>query len=148
MGPSVGLRGESTVRVTEARTAQALGSGDLPVLGTPALVALMEAAAVQALSGSLAEGETTVGTRIEVPHLAATPMGSGVRAEAFLIGVEGRKLTFRVNAYDDRQKIGEGTHQRAIVTRSRFLAKLAEQAQPAVKISSAFSSLPPHRRHR
>ena len=128
MGASVGLRGESTVVVTEERTAQALGSGDLAVFGTPAMVALMEAAAVQALAGALAEGETTVGTGIEVSHLAATPVGKEVRAEAFLIGVEGRKLTFSVSAHDDRQKIGEGTHRRAIVTRDRFLAKVGEKA--------------------
>jgi fluoroacetyl-CoA thioesterase len=124
MGPSIGLRGLATVRVTEGRTAQALGSGDLAVFATPAMVALMEAAAVQALSGSLAEGETTVGSRIEVSHLAATPVGMDVRAEAELTAVEGRKLIFTIVAHDERQKIGEGLHQRMIVARDRFLAKL------------------------
>jgi fluoroacetyl-CoA thioesterase len=89
------------------------------------MVALMEAAAVQALSGSLAEGETTVGTRIEASHLAATPLGAEVRAEAELTAVEGRKLIFRIVAHDQQQKIGEGLHQRMIVARDRFLAKLS-----------------------
>jgi fluoroacetyl-CoA thioesterase len=125
MGPGIGLRGQATVRVTGDRTAQALGSGDLAVFATPAMVALMEAAAVQALSGSLAEGETTVGTRIEVSHLAATPVGMEVRAEAELTAVEGRKLIFTIAAHDQQQKIGEGLHQRMIVARDRFLAKLS-----------------------
>lgn len=125
MGPSIGLRGQAKARVTGDRTAQALGSGDLAVFATPAMVALMEAAAVRALSGSLAEGETTVGTRIEVSHLAATPVGTEVRAEAELTAVEGRKLIFMVVAHDQQQKIGEGLHQRMIVARDRFLARLA-----------------------
>jgi len=88
-------------------------------------VALMEHAAVVALAGGLEPGETTVGTWIEIAHLAATPVGAAVRAEAELVAVEGRKLTFAVVAYDDRQKIGEARHQRVRVARDRFLEKLA-----------------------
>lgn len=122
--PATGARGVATVNVNAENTALALGSGDVPVFGTPALVALMERAAGQALTGSLAPGETTVGTWLEIAHLAATPVGVAVRAEAELVAVEGRKLTFTVVAFDDRQKIGEGRHQRMRVARDRFLGKL------------------------
>jgi fluoroacetyl-CoA thioesterase len=129
---AIGLRGTGTVRASVASTAVALGSGDVPVFGTPALVALMEQAAVRALTGVLEDGETTVGTWIEVAHLAATPVGMEVRAEAELTAVEGRQLTFAVRAYDSREQIGEGRHRRAIVGRERFLAKVDEKrgAQP------------------
>jgi fluoroacetyl-CoA thioesterase len=122
--PATGVRGVATAKVTAENTALALGSGDVPVFGTPALVALMEQAAVQALAGALEPGETTVGTWLEIAHLAATPVGAAVRAEAELVAVEGRKLTFTVVAFDDRQKIGEGRHQRMRVARDRFLGKL------------------------
>jgi fluoroacetyl-CoA thioesterase len=122
---AIGARGVATAKVTAENTALALGSGDVPVFGTPALVALMEQAAVLALAGGLEPGETTVGTRLEIAHLAATPVGAAVRAEAELVAVEGRKLTFAVAAFDDRQKIGEGRHQRMRVARDRFLGKLA-----------------------
>jgi fluoroacetyl-CoA thioesterase len=120
----VGLRGQVVTRVTADQTAAALGSGDVPAFGTPALVALVEAAAVNALAGRLAPDETTVGTWLEVAHLAATPVGAEVRAEATLVAVEGRKLTFTVIACDDRGTIGEGRHQRMTVSRDRFIAKL------------------------
>jgi predicted thioesterase len=89
------------------------------------MVALMEAAAVQALAGHLGPDETTVGTWLEIAHLAATPVGVPVRAEAELVAVEGRTLHFTVTAFDHQGKIGEGRHRRALITRSRFLAKLA-----------------------
>ena len=129
---AIGLRGTATARVGATNTAVALGSGDVPVFGTPALVALMEQAAVRALTGCLKEGETTVGTWIEISHLAATPVGMEVRAEAELTAVEGRQLTYVVRAHDSREKIGEGRHQRAIVGRERFLTKVGEKrgAQP------------------
>lgn len=123
--PTIGARGIATANVDNANTALALGSGDVPVFGTPALVALMEQAAVAALAGGVEPGETTVGTWLEVAHLAATPVGAAVRAEAELVAVEGRKLVFALVAYDDRQKIGEGRHQRMRVARDRFLGKLA-----------------------
>lgn len=119
----VGLRGTATIRVTPQNTALALGSGDVPVFGTPSLVALLETAAVNALAGRLGPGETTVGTWIEVSHLAATPIGLEVQAEAELVGIEGRKLTFAVVAHDNQTKVGECRHQRMIVARDRFLAK-------------------------
>ncbi len=120
----IGLRGRATLRVGPTHTAEAWGSGDVPVYGTPSLVALLETAAVNAVAGRLAPGETTVGTWIEVSHLAATPVGADVSAEAELVAIEGRKLTFTVVAYDNRTKIGECRHQRMIVSRERFLAKV------------------------
>jgi len=119
----IGLRGKAALRVTPNHTAETLGSGDVPVFATPALVALLETAAVNAVMGELAPGETTVGTWLEVSHLAATPVGAEVSAEAELIAVEGRKLTFTVVAHDNRNKIGECQHHRMIVSRDRFLAK-------------------------
>jgi len=127
MALTVGLRGQAATQVTADKTADALGSGDLPVFGTPALVALMEQAAVNAVAGHLEPTETTVGTAIEVTHLAATPVGLAVRAEAELTGVGGRKLTFLVEAYDTREKIGHAQHQRIIVSRDRFLLKAAQK---------------------
>jgi predicted thioesterase len=120
----IGLSGAANVEVTAESTAIALGSGDVPVFATPALVALMEAAAVNAIAGHLSPDETTVGTWIEVTHLAATPVGGEVRAEAELVAVEGRTLTFTFAAFDEHRKIGEGRHRRARVNRERFLSKL------------------------
>ncbi len=123
----IGLRGTATIRVTAQNTAEALGSGDVPVYATPSLVALLETAAVNAVASHLSPGETTVGTWIEVTHLAATPVGMEVRAEATLSAVEGRRLTFTVVAHDAREKVGEGRHQRIVVARDRFLAKVADK---------------------
>ena len=121
---TIGLRGRATFRVEALHTAEALGSGDVPVFGTPSLVALLETAAVNAVAGRLGPGETTVGTWLDVSHLAATPVGSDVSAEAELVGIEGRRLIFVVVAHDARNKIGEGRHHRMIVSRERFLAKV------------------------
>jgi fluoroacetyl-CoA thioesterase len=127
MALTAGLRGRAEAQVTPDRTADALGSGDLQVFGTPALVALMEQAAVSALAGHLGSAETTVGTAIEVAHLAATPVGLRVRAEAELTEIDGRKLTFLIQAYDPREKIGQARHHRIIVLRDRFLSKTQEK---------------------
>ncbi len=121
----IGLRGAARIQVTMQETAEALGSGDVPVYATPSLVALLETAAVDAVAGHLGPGETTVGTWIEVTHLAATPVGMEVRGEATLTALDGRKLTFAVVAHDAHEKIGEGRHERMIVARDRFLAKVA-----------------------
>jgi predicted thioesterase len=124
MGLEIGLRGSASMRVTPEKTAEAWGSGDVPVFGTPSLVALLETAAVNAVAKHLGPGETTVGTWLDVSHLAATPVGLEVRAEAELIAIEGRKLTFTAVAQDSREKIGECRHHRVIVARDRFLAKI------------------------
>ena len=123
MSISVGCRGRAECTVTEENTAAAVGSGLVPVFATPYMIALMENAAVQALAPCLEEGEGSVGTRLEVTHDAATPVGMKVWAEAELTGVEGRKLTFTVRAYDEAGPIGGGTHERFIISVDRFLAK-------------------------
>ena len=119
-----GLRGEATMMVTPERTAEAVGSGQVGVFATPQLIALLEIAAVDALRDHLESGETSVGTHLEVSHLAATPVGMKVRAEAVLERAEGRTLTFSVAAWDEREKIGEGRHVRMVVSRERFLARV------------------------
>ncbi|MBP1633994.1 MAG: hypothetical protein H6Q10_568 [Acidobacteria bacterium] len=124
-----GARGRAEREVTAEVTARAFGSGLVPVFATPAMVALMEEASVDALAGRLAAGETTVGTRLEVSHLAATPIGDRVRAEAVLVGREGRRLIFDVTAWDSSEKIGEGRHERAVISRDRFLARVQAKAR-------------------
>ena len=118
-----GLTAELTLTVTESDTAAKFGSGLVPVFGTPALVGLMEAAAVKALEGHLPEGQTTVGGRIDVRHLAATPVGMIVRARAELTTIEGRKLTFQIEAWDDAEKIGEALHERFVIDTEKFIAR-------------------------
>ncbi|HEX9891060.1 MAG TPA: thioesterase family protein [Actinomycetota bacterium] len=110
--------------VTAEMTAQALGSGDVPVLGTPALLALMEEAAVRAVSGALEPGQTTVGARIEMDHLAPTAPGTTVTAQAVLTAVEGRRLTFAVTAEQDETVLARGSHKRVVVDRAAFLSLL------------------------
>jgi predicted thioesterase len=118
-----GLCGEATVVVDNTNTAEALGSGSVQVFATPAMAALVEAAAVQAVAEHLGEDQTTVGVYLDLQHLAATPVGLTVRAEAKLVQVEGRRLTFRVTAYDDVEQIGIGSHQRMLVDTQRFLSR-------------------------
>ncbi len=124
---TVGLTGTASLVVVPEHTAAALGSGNVPVFSTPRLVALMEQAAVNAVRDCLAPGATSVGTKIDIVHLAATPVGGTVRAEARLVAVNGRDLTFEVSARDDREKIGEGTHHRAIVDEQRFLERVGRK---------------------
>ena len=123
-----GLTGSVTWTATERHSAEAWGSGAVPVFATPSLVGLMETAAMEALRGRLSDGDTTVGTRIDVSHLAATPLGDEVRAEATLTSVDGRRLTFEIVAHDSSQKIGEGRHERVIVSRERFVDRLARRS--------------------
>jgi fluoroacetyl-CoA thioesterase len=120
-----GLRGTAVLAVTDEHTAQAFQSGNVPVFSTPRLVALMEAAAVKAVIEHLAPGDTSVGVRVEISHLAATPVGESVRAEAELAQVDGRTLRFRVEAWDEHQKIGDGTHDRVVVNYQRFVERVA-----------------------
>ncbi len=117
------MTGRQEAFVTEAMTAKAMGSGDLMVFATPALVALMEKAACAALSGALEEGMTTVGTRMEVSHEAATPVGMRVYAEAKLLSQEGRAYEFEITAWDERGLIGKALHQRVAVKAARFQEK-------------------------
>ena len=118
-----GLSAEHEVTVTEADTAARWGSGLVPVFGTPALVGLMENAAVRALNGHLPPGQTTVGGRIDVRHLAPTPVGMRVRARAELVAVESRRLTFHLQAWDEVEPVGEATHERFIIDEQKFVAR-------------------------
>ncbi len=121
------LTGNCQWTVTEAMTAAQVGSGLVPVFSTPMLVALMENAAVNALDNRLAEGQTSVGVRIDVEHLAATPVGDTVRATATLQEVEGRRLTFEIEAWDQTEKIDQARHERFIVDRDRFESRVADK---------------------
>ena len=115
----------ATVRlvVGDADTAVALGSGDVPVLGTPRIVALMEQAAVAALAGALDEGATSVGTRIAVDHLAASLVGATVTATAEVVDLDGRAVSFRLTVREGEQQVATGDHIRFVVDRERFLGR-------------------------
>ena len=120
---SVGLTAEVGTLVEAEDTALSVGSGDLRVYATPCMVALMEGAACEALQGFLSSEQTTVGTEISVSHLSATPVGMEVTAKATVTSVEGKVITFSVEAFDEAGKIGEGTHKRVIISSQRFLDK-------------------------
>ena len=121
---TIGLIAEQTATVTESLSAQAFGSGTLPVYATPALVALMETAALNAIHPLLPKHQTSVGTFISIKHLAATALNQTVLARAEVTQVEGNQVTFTVQAWDAKQLIGEGTHTRFIVEIERFMKRL------------------------
>lgn len=125
----IGLKGLAETLVTEDNTAAAMGSGLLPVFATPAMLALMEQAAASSVQPFLPEGQGTVGTRLEVSHLAATPMGLTVRAESELIAVDRRKLRFSVRSWAGDELIGEGEHERFVIDTARFLEKALAKKQ-------------------
>jgi fluoroacetyl-CoA thioesterase len=120
---TVGMRGESTLVVGERETAEAYGAGGVRVFATPAMIGLMENACWMAVEHELPDEETTVGVLVNVRHLAATPIGEVVVAQAELVEIDGRRLVFRVSAHDEHQEIGEGTHERMKVNRDRFMAR-------------------------
>ena len=123
-----GLVGEASLIVGENHTAKHLGSGGVDVLATPVMIALMEDAARSSVDSKLDKGQLSVGVNLNVSHLAATPVGMRVTARSELLAVDGRKLTFKLEAYDEREKIGEGTHVRAIINLERFMARLDTKA--------------------
>lgn len=125
-----GLKLDRQLQVTAEHTAAALGSGDVPVLGTPALLALAEGACVQAIVDDLPPGETSVGTWAEIEHLRAAPTGATVCAHATLIGHHGRRLEFSVLVEQEGETVAKVRHRRVLVDRDRFLAKLAAR-EPA-----------------
>lgn len=129
MSVTVGLKGRAETQVTQANTATAACSGALPVFGTPFLCALMEEAAWKSIAPHLEPGQSTVGTRLDISHDSATPVGMKVWAESEVTQVDGRRIELKVAAYDQAGKIGEGTHQRFIVTDDRFLAKAARKLE-------------------
>ena len=119
-----GLAHTSKCVVTSDNTASAMGSGDLQVFATPSMVALMENAAMSAITEYLPDGSTTVGVKVDVSHIRATPLDVEVSATATVVEVEGRKVIFKVEAFDVKGLIGEGVHERFIVDREKFLSKL------------------------
>ncbi|UKK66612.1 thioesterase family protein [Prevotella communis] len=119
-----GLKYTSELTVTDDVTAVKMGSGDMPVLATPAMMALMENAAMKAVAKELPEGSTTVGGHIESSHLRPTKVGDKVTATAEVTKVDGKKITFKVAAYCGDTLLGEGTHLRFIVDKERFMSKL------------------------
>ena len=121
---NIGLTYTSTTVVDNSNTAKALGSGDMDVFATPAMVALMENAAMNAVAPHLEVGQATVGTKISTSHIKASALGATITATAVLTAVDGRCLTFEIIARDGENTIGEGTHTRFVVDRERFLAKL------------------------
>jgi len=120
-----GIKGEQTVTVTKDNTAAAFGSGSVAVLATPAMVALMERTARLSVERYLEPGQVTVGTALSIRHLAATPEGMTVTARSELVSVEGRKLVFKVEAFDDVELVGQGTHDRYVVREDSFLKRAA-----------------------
>lgn len=124
-----GLKGLAELSVTEQDTAAAVGSGSLPVFATPRLAALMERAACAALEGRLGPDETSVGTRLELSHDAATPVGQTVRAEAEITAVDRRKIIFFIRAFDNAGPIGSCIHQRFLVHAPSFVEKALERSR-------------------
>src|SRR3954463_15694157 len=125
---TAGLIGETEIIVGTRDTAPHVGSGKIKVLATPVMVSMMEEAALNAVEGLLPPGHQTVGTRLDITHVAATPVGLRVTAKAELTRVDGRRLTFRIWADDERDRIGEGTHERIIVNVERFDLRAQEKA--------------------
>lgn len=129
MSISVGMKGRCEVAVDDHLTAQAAASGTLPVFATPWMCALMEKAAWTAVAPGLGDGESTVGTKLNISHISATPVGMKVWAESEVTLVDGKRIEFTVNAYDEKGLIGSGTHERFVVTDQRFLEKAARKLE-------------------
>ena len=120
---TVGMKGEVATLAEREDTAKEVGSGSLLVYATPCMVALMEGAACEAIAEALSDSQTTVGTELNIQHISATPVGLEVRAEAEVIAVEGKVITFEVKAFDEAGEIGRGTHKRVIINAQKFLDK-------------------------
>lgn len=124
-----GVRGKQSIVVTKEQTAQALGSGLLPVFATPAMIALMEHTAAESVEPMLEEGSGTVGTLVNVKHLSATPVGMEVTCETELVEIDRKRLVFSVKAYDAAGVVGEGTHERFIIDNEKFMARTEAKKQ-------------------
>lgn len=127
MAIEIGTKGYADALVEQEDTAKVVGSGNLLVYATPCMVALMEGAACESIAPFLADGESSVGTMMQVNHISATPVGMEVRAESEVTAVEGRKVTFSIKAYDEAGEIGNAIHERFIVKADRFLEKTYEK---------------------
>ena len=126
-----GLSGSARISVGEEHTAPRVGSGRVHVLATPVMINLMEAAALQAIEALLPPGHQSLGTHLDVGHYAATPVGMDLRATAVVTRIEGRTVEFRVEAFDDRERVGDGRHSRVVVNVERFDARVQRKlAEP------------------
>lgn len=125
-----GMKGSAWIVVAPQHTASHVGSGKIAVLATPVMVNLMEAAALAAVEAHLPRGYQSLGTRLDITHVAATPVGMRATAHAELLQVSGRRLTFRVYAEDEKELIGEGSHERVIVNVERFDRRVQDKAAP------------------
>ena len=124
-----GLRGSASITVGEEHTAPSIGSGKVRVLATPVMINLIEAAALAAVEHLLPAGYQSLGTHLDVRHIAATPVGMRVTATAEVVRVEGRTVDFRVEARDERELIGDGTHQRVVVNVAKFDQRVQRKLQ-------------------
>lgn len=122
----IGIKGTDDVIVNRENVASCWGSGDLDVFATPAMIACMESTSAKAVEAFLCDGQSTVGTLVNVKHLRATPMGKSVHIESTLTQIDRRRLVFEVRAFDDKGIIGEGTHERFIIDIERFISKLSQ----------------------
>lgn len=120
---NLGIKGAQSVTVNEERTAAYMGSGDLPVFATPAMIALIEKTASESVRPYLEMGQSTVGTHLDITHSSATPMGITVICETELVEVDRRRLVFKVRVYDSGGDVGSGTHERFVVDSMRFMEK-------------------------
>ena len=120
---NIGIKGRAETVVSAENTAKIMGSGDLDVFATPHMVALMENAAAVSVADELEDGMSTVGTKLEISHDAATPVGMKVWAESELIEIDRRRLVFEVKAFDECGQIGAGRHERFIINNEKFIAK-------------------------
>lgn len=120
---SIGIKGSRKVMVDDSNTAEALGSGTLPVFATPAMIALIEATASQSVAPELDDGNSTVGTHLDIAHSAASPIGMEVTCETELVEVDRRRLVFKVSVYDAMGEVGSGTHERFVVDDAKFMSK-------------------------
>lgn len=125
---TVGIKGKEEIVVTDANSAKAMGSGTLDVFATPAMIALIEQTAWTSVAPELEEGQGSVGTSLNVQHLAATPLGMTVTAETELIEVDRRRLVFSAQVFDETGLIGQGTHERFLVDNEKFQAKANAKA--------------------
>ena len=124
----IGIQGRATVEVTQNNLASSTGSGAVDVFSTPSLVLLMEEAAMDALKPFMEPGESSVGTLVNIRHIAPTPPGFLVTATATLTEIDGRRLVFQVEAHDGVATIGEGTHERFLISIERFISRVREKS--------------------
>lgn len=124
---TLGLVGNASILVGEEQTAPRVGSGRVRVLATPVMINMMEAAALDAIENLLPSGHQSLGTHLDVGHYAATPVGMTLRATAEVTRIDGRNVTFRVEAFDDKERVGDGTHTRVVVNVERFDARIQKK---------------------